>query len=368
MAIAITSEDGGCRDRRRRVFDAPAGMRWDERQAAVAAEHRGTPAATILAHQPRLEKGYPRPGRRETGAGAGGGDVAGSAGSPLWSHPVASCRLRPASLLLAVLLLAGCGGSATPTIRGGGTGGGGAGGTPTGTAAPYATAVAAPDDTVITIHPVMNDPSGPCASVTSTVPISQAPGPCISAWSDLDAASVPGNDVLAATHTSTTVRVAKGVPADQAADIATGFYKSAALEWWALRQPDVKVVEALNPGAYASPVLHAIHDGQSVVSVPSCWLPSTLRVAQLSSDETDFFAGRGYPPPGPIVVLATYAACPGLTMGSGSGATRVEFGNAVPDTAVVAGSVGSPPAIGRAWLTSGVFTCGEQQLAHVCGR
>ena len=267
------------------------------------------------------------------------------------------------------LALAACGGEPTPPIAGGS---GSTGSTPRPSDAPFASAAPVPTDHTVVIAPTMFDASVPCPRLAVTVPVEDVPDSCINAWVNYDAAHVPGEDQIARSHISMRVRVAQGVDDDTARAAANAFYRSAVLREWSLREPAIAVTRAIQTPASNDQLLLALHNGDSVVSVPDCDYPTDLRVAMLSTGEASFFVERGFPDPfHHLVIVADYPSCPGITMNvmtSKGVVTKVEFGNPQPNADVVTGQVENLPALGSVWVSDGALGCANGALAQVCGR
>lgn len=269
--------------------------------------------------------------------------------------------------VIAMMGLTGCGGStgaSTPShVR-----------LPTASAAPsaspYATALAKlPGDTSITLDPEIYDPTGPCATVVTSVPVPSAPGSCGLEFLSSKVTEIPGESILSGTPMPATATVSAGVPSAEARQVASAYEAYVALQNWAYATGQPELLPMLEAGTIQDDrVYQEIYsDGGIVTSVPSCYWPTSLRVANANSTAEAYLQQLGWVEPSQLAVVATYPACPGITFSFLNKSTKQLFGQPVPASDVHTGGIEDIAPFGETWDTTGYATCGVPQLRSVCG-
>jgi hypothetical protein len=244
-----------------------------------------------------------------------------------------------------------------------------AGSTAAPTFAPFTTAQARPDDALIHVQPAMNGPGSPCAGVAVTTPLLQVDSACLNAWARYSVPAVPGEDLLQKTGIATDVRVQAGTDTSNAGAAATAYIREAVLERWAFNLPDIDLVHAITNPTSDDPPLRAMTQDYAVVSVPACWLPTTMRVVTLASPETTFFQSRGFTSATGLAIVATFPPCSGIVVSPNKpGATVHLYAQAKADSVVISGRVDTLKGVGAIWLANGYLGCGNPELAKACGR
>ena len=275
-------------------------------------------------------------------------------------------------------LIAGCGpvGSGTPT-------GGSVGArtpspsvSPTSSPVPYVTAQPLGHPTVVPITTTLYDPASGCGSVHTTLLLPEAPPLCQESWQGFSLLSIPSSGYPASLGLPVTVNVAAGIPAAQGAAAAEAFLRTVMLVTWGASQNNPGLIAATDTQAFQAqdPLLDVWKPlpgeqvaNAEVVSVPACSLPTSLSVVSLSNAGAGLLANEGVAPANREAIVATYSACPGLSIAvRGRSTLTTGFGNAVPASEIFAGTVAPLEPFLPVWMVSNAVECGAPHILAVC--